>query len=99
MGVDDMIWGRLSGGMLVEDGGDRLTFAVKRCLYRAALAAYGAPELTATFCRFDEIRFERLANAVTCVHQPECAGADCRFCFTLAPDRAGLEEAEEYLAL
>ena len=76
---------------------DTLEFEVKRCPYGAALAAYGAPELLATFCRLDEVHFDVLASAVTCQHQQN--GESCRFCFHLNPDRAALEEAQAYLEL
>ncbi len=79
-----------------EGDGDSITFEVKRCPYGAALAAYGAPELLATFCRLDEIRFERLAQGVTAAPTTgNRADGPCRFCFHLHPDTAALENALE----
>jgi hypothetical protein len=83
--------------VMVEDAGDRLAFEVKRCPYRTAVTAYGVPELLPTFCRLDEVRFDVLANAVTCEHQQDSSGETCRFCFRLEPDTAALEDAQAYL--
>ena len=82
-----------------RDEADTLEFEVRRCPYGAALAAYGAPELLATFCRLDEVRFDALVSAVTCEHHQAGDGGACRFCFRLYPDNAALEEARTYLEM
>ena len=81
-----------------QDEGDTLEFEVKRCPYSTAAATYGAPELLATFCRLDEVRFDVLVNAIACGHHQDADGA-CRFCFRLHPDNAALEDAQTYLEL
>ncbi len=53
----------------IENGKDRVAFNITRCFYLNTLTACGAPELTASFCKSDDvmaelfppsIRFERL---------------------------------------
>lgn len=53
---------------LVEDSKQSYAFTIRRCFYLDVLTAYGAPELTASFCRLDDLlcanlppplRFER----------------------------------------
>lgn len=73
-----------------------VTVEVRRCVYASAVVAYRAPELLPMFCRLDEIRFERMANVVTCTHHtPTTDSPQCQFCFTLKPDTGGVEAALE----
>jgi hypothetical protein len=80
----------------VQRGDADVTLEVRRCLYAAAVVAYRAPELLPMFCRLDEIRFERMANVVTCAHHtPTADSPQCQFCFTLRRDTGGVEAALE----
>ena len=42
----------------VEDSDDRIAFNITRCFYLNTLTAYGAPELTASFCKGDDLMAE-----------------------------------------
>jgi len=42
----------------VEDRDDKVAFNITRCFYLNTLTAYGAPELTASFCKGDDVMAE-----------------------------------------
>jgi len=42
----------------IEDGADRIAFNMTRCFYLDTLTALGAPELTASFCKSDDVMAE-----------------------------------------
>lgn len=42
----------------IENSDERVAFNMSRCFYLNTLAAYGAPELTAAFCKSDEVMAE-----------------------------------------
>lgn len=53
------------GMTLVEDTPECIAFDVRdRCLYRDVLTAFGAPELTAVFCKMDDLVYARLAPQI-----------------------------------
>lgn len=42
----------------IEDSNERVAFNMTRCFYLNTLTAQGAPELTASFCKSDEVMAE-----------------------------------------
>jgi len=53
------------GMTFVEDTPDCIAFDMRdRCLYRDVLTVFGAPELTAVFCRMDDLVYGRLAPQI-----------------------------------
>lgn len=48
----------------VENSADRVAFNATRCFYLNTLTAYGAPELTASFCKTDEVMAELFPPSV-----------------------------------
>lgn len=49
----------------VEVSQDQIAFNIHRCFYLDTLTEYGAPELTALFCRFDDLVFEHMSPRVS----------------------------------
>ncbi|MGA9349224.1 MAG: L-2-amino-thiazoline-4-carboxylic acid hydrolase [Anaerolineae bacterium] len=49
----------------VEDSGQWLAFNVRRCFYLDVFTAYGAPELTALYCKIDDLMYEALPSSIT----------------------------------
>ena len=50
---------------LVEDSDQCYAFDVHRCFYLDVLAAYSAPELTALYCKMDDLVYESLPSSIT----------------------------------
>ena len=48
----------------VETSGDEISFNMTRCFYLDVLAAYGAPELTALYCKMDDLTYDDLSPDV-----------------------------------
>lgn len=48
----------------VENSDDRIAFNATRCFYLNTLTAYGAPELTASFCKGDDVQAELFPPSV-----------------------------------
>lgn len=70
---------------IMEDTSECLAFEVRnRCFYLDVLTAYGAPELTAAFCKMDDLTYPLLAPEIiytrtkTLGRGDECC--DFRFC-------------------
>jgi hypothetical protein len=42
----------------IENNDDKIAFNGTRCFYLNTLSAYGAPELTASFCKSDDVMAE-----------------------------------------
>jgi hypothetical protein len=53
----------------LEDSADRIAFNMTRCFYMNSLTALGAPELTASFCKSDEVMAECFPPAIRFVRQ------------------------------
>lgn len=63
--------------------GDAIRFRMNTCFYYNTLAAYGAPELTASFCRVDDLIYGGMSAQVLWQRtQTIGRGAEfCDFCF------------------
>ena len=48
-----------------EDSDTCLAYNVRRCIYLEVLTSYGSPELTALYCRMDDLTFEGLPASIT----------------------------------
>ena len=66
--------------------GDAIRFRMNTCFYYKTLAAYGAPELTASFCRVDDLIYGGMSAQVLWQRtQTIGRGAEyCDFCFANA---------------
>jgi hypothetical protein len=49
----------------VEDNDRCFAYDVHRCFYLDVLTAYGAPELTALYCKMDDLMYEALPPTIT----------------------------------
>jgi hypothetical protein len=67
----------------VEDSPERIAFNIERCFYQAVLAHYGTPELTAHFCRLDDVAAEKLPPTIRWERTTTLGGggAVCDFCW------------------
>lgn len=72
----------------VEDSNRCIAYNIHDCFYRNILAEYGTPELTAHFCRLDDVMFESLPPTITWVRTQTLAlGGNCcdfRWCSTVS---------------
>ena len=48
----------------VEISGDEISFNMTRCFYLDVLTAYGVPELTALYCKMDDLTYEAVSPYV-----------------------------------
>ena len=48
----------------VETSGDALAFNMHRCFYQDVLAGYGVPELTALYCKMDDLTYDGVSRYV-----------------------------------
>ncbi len=73
----------------VEDSADRIAFNATRCFYLNTLTAYGAPELTASFCKIDEVMAELFPPSVRFVRLHTLGRGDqvCDFQYCRAEKR------------
>jgi hypothetical protein len=74
----------------VENGGDNLAFNITRCFYLNTLTALGAPELTASFCKSDDVMAESFPPAIRFV-RPHTLGrgqAMCDFQYCRVDEKA-----------
>lgn len=53
----------------IENTQDKIAFDITRCLYLTTLTAYGAPELTASFCKSDDVMAECFPPAIRFVRR------------------------------
>jgi hypothetical protein len=67
----------------VEVSASRIAFNMHSCFYLDVLTAYGAPELTASFCRLDDVSFENLPPSISWERTQTLArgGTHCDFCW------------------
>lgn len=63
----------------VENSDTRLAFNITRCFYLNTLTALGAPELTAAFCKTDDVMAERFPPSVQFV-RPHTLGRGDALC-------------------
>jgi hypothetical protein len=49
---------------MLEDSEDSFAFTMHRCFYHDVLTAYGAPELTALYCRLDDLLYGALSPSI-----------------------------------
>jgi hypothetical protein len=63
----------------VENSGDKVAFNATRCFYLNTLTAYSAPELTAAFCKTDEVMAELFPPAI-CFVRPHTLGRGDQVC-------------------
>ncbi|MBA4383828.1 MAG: hypothetical protein C0410_03765 [Anaerolinea sp.] len=66
--------------------GDAIRFKMNTCFYFNTLSAYGAPELTASYCRVDDLIYGNMSSQVLWQRTQTIArGAEfCDFCFANA---------------
>jgi hypothetical protein len=62
---------------------DGIRFDMTSCFYHATLSKYGAPELTASFCRVDDLIYSEMSRYVAWQRTTTIAGGNayCDFCF------------------
>lgn len=74
-----------------EDSDQRLAFTIRRCFYLDVLTAYGAPELTASYCRIDDIAYEALPPSIAWERSTTLArgGPSCDFCWRAVKAESG----------
>ena len=62
---------------------DGIRFDMTTCFYHATLSALGAPELTAAFCRVDDLMYSSMSRYVSWQRTTTIASGDarCDFCF------------------
>jgi hypothetical protein len=67
----------------LEIGRDRIRFDMTRCYYFDTLRGLGSPELTAAFCRIDDLIYEGVSPAFAWRRTKTIARGDdrCDFCF------------------
>ena len=63
----------------VENSDDKVAFNATRCFYLNTLTTYGAPELTASFCKTDEVMAELFPSSVRFV-RPHTLGRSDQVC-------------------
>jgi hypothetical protein len=63
----------------VENSADRVAFNMTRCFYLNTLTAYGSPELTASFCKSDEVMAELFPPSIRFV-RPHTLGRSDALC-------------------
>ena len=73
----------------LEDSADRIAFNMTRCFYLNTLTALGAPELTASFCKSDDVMAECFPPAIRFV-RPHTLGrgddmCDFQYCHVKQP--------------
>ena len=64
---------------ITENSAERIAFDGTRCFYLNTLSAYGAPELTASFCKTDEVLAEFFSSTV-CFVRPHTLGRGDAVC-------------------
>ncbi len=73
----------------IEDGADRIAFNMTRCFYFNTLTALGAPELTASFCKGDDVMAESFPPSIRFI-RPHTLGrgdevCDFQYCHVKQP--------------
>lgn len=70
----------------VENSGEAIRFNMRSCFYFDTLSRYGAPELTASFCRNDDLVYDKMSPYLEWKRtQTIGRGAEyCDFCFARA---------------
>jgi hypothetical protein len=66
-----------------QNSSDGIRFDMTACYYHRTLSDLGAPELTAAFCRVDDLMYSTMARHVSWQRSMTIAGGDpiCDFCF------------------
>ncbi len=74
----------------VENNPEKVAFNATRCFYLKTLTAYGAPELTASFCKTDEIMAELFPASIRFVRSQTLGRGDqvCDFQYCHVPESA-----------
>jgi hypothetical protein len=67
----------------VEISGERISFHMRSCFYLEVLEGYGVPELTAQYCRMDDLIYEEVSPYVRWARTPTLGRGDecCDFRF------------------
>jgi len=70
----------------IQNDKSAIRFNMKSCFYHDILSKYGAPELTASFCRVDDLTYENMSPALSWQRTMTIARGDayCDFCFIRA---------------
>lgn len=76
-----------SAGWIIEwkqNDKKAIRFDMKSCFYHDVLSKYGAPELTASFCRVDDLIYENMSPYLLWQRTMTIAKGDayCDFCFS-----------------
>ena len=77
-----------------QNSRDGIRFDMTTCFYHTTLSSLGAPELTAAFCRVDDLMYGTMSRYVSWQRSMTIAGGDacCDFCFaSTRQSRRGLE--------
>ena len=66
-----------------QNSRDGIRFDMTTCLYHATLSTLGAPELTAAFCRVDDLMYSSMSRSVSWQRTTTIASGHsrCDFCF------------------
>lgn len=83
-----------------DDNSQSIAFDIHRCFYLDVLTAYGAPELTASFCAGDDVLFAKLPPLITWERTTTLGrgGDRCDFCWRYAVLRDnGLAHSEKLI--
>jgi hypothetical protein len=77
----------------IQNDKKAIRFNMKSCYYHDVLSEYGAPELTASFCRVDDLTYENMSPALLWQRTMTIARGDayCDFCFARAKKRTTLK--------
>ena len=68
----------------VQNDKNAIRFDMKSCFYFDTLSQYGAPELTASFCRVDDLTYGNMSPHIKWQRSKTIARGEacCDFCFT-----------------
>lgn len=72
-----------------QNSGDGIRFDMTTCFYHATLSNLGAPELTAAFCRVDDLMYGSMSRYVSWQRTTTIASGSARCDFCFASTRGG----------
>jgi hypothetical protein len=80
----------------IQNDKKAIRFNMRSCFYHDTLSRYGAPELTASFCRVDDLIYENMSPDLLWQRTMTIAKGDacCDFCFARAIKRQEKEEPQ-----
>ena len=75
-----------------QNSRDGIRFDMTTCFYHATLSTLGAPELTAAFCRVDDLMYSSMSRYVSWQRTTTIASGDARCDFCFASTRQSRQE-------